>query len=301
MNMNEINFRAGYVAIIGRPNVGKSTLLNNILGEKIAAVSRKPQTTRNRILGIHTLDNFQIVFLDTPGIHTAKDKINKFMVKEALGVLGDADLVLYLIDSMADPGPQDETIIKHLKNYNGKKILVANKIDLTGKNRLNTVIEKFTSLCDFDTTINISAIDKKYVNQLVDSIVPFLPEGPPYYPEDIISSASERFICQELIKEKIYLFTGDELPYSSAVEINSFKEERDIVRISAKIFVERNSQKGMIIGKSGSKIKKLGTESRKDIEKFLDKKVFLELKVSVQKNWTKDDFQLKRFGYKVVD
>ncbi len=294
----DINYKAGFVAIIGKPNAGKSTIMNAILGEKIAAVSHKPNTTRNRISGIHSTQNYQMVFLDTPGIHLPKQKINKIMVNEAYGVFGDADVICFIVVAGEKPDSEHETIIKHLKPFVGKVILVVNKTDLISKEKKQNTIELFNKLYSFDKTISVSALNTEHVKQIEKAVVPYLPGNLPYFPVDILTTSPEKDICAEFIREKIFLLTGDELPYSCAVMVNEFTEFDDIINIYADINVERDSQKGIIIGKGGKKIKQIGTQAREEIEKLLGIKVYLELKVRVVKNWSKDDKALERFGYK---
>jgi GTP-binding protein Era len=295
--METKNHKSGFIAISGRPNVGKSTLLNSILKEKISAVSSKPNTTRNRILGIHTSDDFQMVFLDTPGIHTPKDKLNKFMVNQAYTSFEEADIICFLVESGEKAGFENNEIIENLKRYNTPKILVVNKSDKANAKISEETKELFISLLDFSESVIISALNPSDINVFLEKIKTFLPVQEAFFPDDIITDSSERFIVSEIIREKLFLQTGDELPYACAVEVISFKEDDDIIRIEGVINVERDSQKGMIIGKGGKTIKNLGIASRADIEKLLFKKVFLKLSVRVDKNWSKDDRKLKKFGY----
>lgn len=295
--MKKQSYKSGFVAIIGKPNVGKSTILNGLIKEKIAAVSHKPNTTRNRILGIYSQKNCQIIFLDTPGIHNPKNKINKFMVGEAFSVFGDADVICLVTAAGELPDSDTETIIKHIKNFSGSAILVINKTDIAFREEIDKTKNAFVALFPFKTVLETSALKIKNIEKIIETIIPLLPGNQPYFPEDIITSSTERFICQEFILEKLFLLLGDELPYCSAIEITGFHEDTDMIHVSAIINVERDSQKGMIIGKGGKMIKKIGTEARKEMEKLLGVKVFLELNVRVQKNWSKDDSMLKKFGY----
>lgn len=294
----EIDFKSGFVAIIGKPNAGKSTIMNAVLGEKIAAVTHKPNTTRNRIHGIHSTGEYQMVFLDTPGIHLPSGKVNKFMVNEAFTVFGDADVICFVVTAGKKPDSEHETIIKHMKSFNGKTILVINKTDLVSNEQAIETQNAFKNLCSFDKTVMISAINNDSVKHLEKEIYPLLPGNAPYFPLDILTTSPEKDICAEFIREKIFLLTGQELPYSCAVMVSDFSEYEDLIEISAEINVERDSQKGMIIGKGGKKIKEIGIKARGEIEKLLGIKVFLDLRVRVQKNWSKDDNALERFGYK---
>ena len=293
------NFKSGYVAIVGAPNAGKSTLLNRLLGEKISITSKKPQTTRNRILGVVHRPGAQIVFIDTPGIFKAKDTLNLRIVDTALSAIGDADMILFVLDT-ANPDPTSEYfLIKRLQKQERPVILALNKIDLIEKADLLTVIEKWSTQYRFDVIVPISASEGTQLDALTGAMENFLPAGPPYFPEDTLTDLPERFIAAEMIRETIFRLTGEEIPYATAVTVDSFKEEKSgmLVKIEATIHLERASQKGIIIGKEGSKLKRIGTESRKKIEKMLDTKVFLKLFVRVQKNWRKDTRALRKFGY----
>jgi GTP-binding protein Era len=293
------NFKSGYVAIVGAPNAGKSTLLNRLLGEKISITSKKPQTTRNRILGVVHRPGAQIVFIDTPGIFKAKDTLNLRIVDTALSAIGDADMILFVLDT-ANPDPTSEYfLIKRLQKQERPVILALNKIDLIEKADLLTVIEKWSTQYRFDVIVPISASEGTQLDALTGAMENFLPAGPPYFPEDTLTDLPERFIAAEMIRETIFRLTGEEIPYATAVTVDSFKEEKSgmLVKIEATIHLERASQKGIIIGKEGSKLKRIGTESRKKIEEMLDTKVFLKLFVRVQKNWRKDTRALRKFGY----
>jgi GTP-binding protein Era len=296
-------FKSGFVAIIGRPNVGKSTLLNAILGEKIAIVSKKPQTTRNKIRGIKNMENAQIIFLDTPGIHTAKGYLNKFMVKEALSALEDVDCIIYMVEATREVIEEELFIIENFKKVapDGQPpiILGINKTDMAEKNKLLPLIDQYSRLYAFKEVIPLSAAKGEGVDELLKLIIQLLPEGPKYFPEDILTDLPERFVAAEIVREKVFEFTKQEIPYSTAVVVERFKEnpQKKLISISATINVERDSQKGIIIGKKGSMLKQIGTSARIDIEKLLGTKVYLELFVKVQKDWTKDKRMLKEFGY----
>jgi len=293
------NFKSGYVAIVGAPNAGKSTLLNRMLGEKISITSKKPQTTRNRILGVVHRPESQIIFIDTPGIFKAKDTLNMRIVDTALSAIGDADIILFVLD-VANPDPTSEYfLVKRLQSQNRPVLLALNKIDLIEKADLLATIKKWSTDFRFDVIVPVSATEGTQIDQLTEAMENFLPIGPPYFPEDALTDLPERFIAAEMIRESIFRLTGEEIPYATAVMVDSFKEEKNgkLVKIEATIHLERDSQKGIIIGKDGSKLKRIGTESRKKIEQMLDTKVFLKLFVRVQKNWRKDTRALRKFGY----
>jgi GTPase len=296
--MSEEIFRSGFVSIIGRPNVGKSTLLNRILGEKIVITSDKPQTTRNRIQGIHNVPNGQIVFIDTPGIHRAKSRLNRFMVEEALSAIQGVDVILFLVDGTTEPEREAEMIKEVLSGVTSPVILVLNKIDLIPKGDLLEQMRCYAECYPFKEIIPVSAQTGDGVDQLVQLVHGMLPEGPQYFPEDILTDVPERFVVAEIIREKIFRMTRDEVPYSVAVVVESFKEREDgLVSISATINVERDSQKGIIIGKKGEMLKRIGMQSRQEIEQLLDTKVFLELFVRVSPEWSENNRMLKEFGY----
>ncbi len=292
-------FKSGFVSIIGRPNVGKSTLLNAILGEKIAIVSPKPQTTRNRIRGIKNTEDAQIIFLDTPGIHSAKGYLNEFMIKEAISAIEDVDVVVYLVEIAKTLEKDDYLIIDNLRRIKSPVILGINKTDITRKDNILPLINEYSKLYPFKEIIPISATRSDGIETLLKLVVELLPEGPKYFPEDILTDLPERFIVAEIIREKIFKLTRQEIPYSTAVVVERFKEnpKRKIISISATINVERDSQKGIIIGKGGKMLKDIGTLARIDIEKLLGAKVYLELFVKMKKDWTKDRKLLKEFGY----
>jgi GTP-binding protein Era len=291
-------FCSGFVAIIGRPNVGKSTLLNAILGEKIVITSDKPQTTRNRIQGIHNVAGGQIVFIDTPGVHRAKSRLNRALVDTALNAMQGVDLILYLVEATARPAMETELLTELLAGAGGPVMLVINKIDLLAREELLALIDYYARLHPFREIIPISARDNDGVERLVELVRQNLPAGPAYFPEDMITDVPERFIVAEIIREKIFRLTHDEIPYSVAVEVESFKErDNGVVAIAAAINVERDSQKGIIIGRKGEMLKRIGSDARHEIERFLATKVFLELFVKVSPNWSDNPHKLKEFGY----
>lgn len=296
--MQNKNFKSGFVSIIGRPNVGKSTLLNAILKEKIAIVTPKAQTTRNRIQGIYTTDNEQIIFIDTPGIHKAHNELGNIMNDFALKSITGIDLILYLIDVNVPLGTGDRFIIAALRESKVPTILVANKVDKEqDTNKIVENIETYKEYGNFIGGITISATEGFNVDKLLEMVVSNLEYGPMYYPEDQLIDQPERFVVCELIREKVLLNTSEEIPHSVAVTIDRFKESDKIIDIHATIVVERLSQKKIIIGAKGAMIKKIGTEARKDIKNFLGLPVYLELFVKVEDNWRNKKYQLKEFGY----
>lgn len=290
-------YKSGFVSIIGRPNVGKSTLLNRILGEKIVAVSDKPQTTRNVIRGILSDEGSQIVFVDTPGIHAARNRINKAMVDAAMTAVTGIDLLLLVVDATQRI---DEPFVKDICAKAGAPIyLVLNKIDqVEPKEKLFSVIEGYTALHTFPEIIPISAQSGSNVERLVGLVRERLPEGEPLFPDDILTDLPEKFICAELIREKVFRLTTKEIPYGTAVVVEAFQErESGVVAITATIMVERDTHKGIIIGKRGSMLKKIGEQARRDIERLLGTRVFLELFVQVQERWTERTAMLRELGY----
>lgn len=304
MNMHEKPVKSGMVAIVGPPNAGKSTLMNSLLRQKISIVTPKPQTTRNRILGIVNTDEYQIVLLDTPGLHTARVALNREMVRVAMESLAEVDIVLFLVDiSLPRPEKDGDETTKELQavleHVHCPAILVLNKIDLCDKRLLLPLIDHYGSLFPFSAVIPLSALKGEGTGRLLDEILSLLPVGPRYFPEDIPTDASERFLVAEIIREKVFLQTGQEIPYSTAVIIDSFKEDQqtNLVTIHATIIVERDSQKGIVIGKGGAKLKSVGTAARRDIERLVDAKVLLKLWVKVKKKWTEDERFLKEIGF----
>jgi GTP-binding protein Era len=292
-------FKSGFVAIAGAPNVGKSTLLNQILGEKISITSKKPQTTRNRILGVVHRPGSQLIFLDTPGVHKAKRPLNVRIVDAALSALNDTDIILIVVD-VASPDIESEAyLVKNLEKITRPVVLALNKIDLIQKPMLLTIINRWAKTYSFESIIPVSAILGDQVEELLEAMEAVLPEGPPLFPEDTLTDLPERFIAAEMIREKVFRLMGQEIPYSTAVSVDSFSEEKKgaLIKINATIHVEHASQKGMIIGKGGSKLKMIGIEARKEIERMVGAKVFLKLFVRVHKNWSKDTKALRKFGY----
>ena len=297
--MQEQNpFKSGYVSIIGEPNVGKSTLLNAVIGEKLAIVTPKPQTTRNRITGILTADSHQIIFLDTPGVLTPKYRLHDQMVKTAYTAITDADIVLYMIDVSRQNSGIEEKILDKLKKAAQQVILVINKIDLISNPALLPIIASYQEKFPFLEIIPISATTGDGVLQLRETIVKHIPEGPPYFPPDQLSDLPKRFFISETIREKIFLRTNQEIPYASGVVVEEFKERPNgKIYISAMLYVERQSQKGILVGKGGQTIKKIGQLARTEIEQFLETTVFLDLRVSVKADWRRDERKLKDMGY----
>ncbi|MBO0419045.1 GTPase Era [Vagococcus fluvialis] len=295
-------FKSGFVAIIGRPNVGKSTLLNRVVAQKIAIMSDKAQTTRNKIQGVYTTDNEQIVFIDTPGIHKPKTKLGDFMVETAYSALREVDAILFMVSADQPRGRGDDFIIERLKNAKAPIYLVINKIDTIHPDQLLPIIDDYRKELEFKEIVPISATEGNNVDTLLSTLTSDLPEGPQFYPDDQVTDHPEYFIVSELIREKILHMTEQEVPHSIAVITESMKrDEFDKVHIQATIVVERDSQKGIIIGKGGKMLKNIGIKSRKDIENLLGNKVYLELWVKVQKNWRDKNKDLQNFGYKEMD
>jgi len=289
--------KAGFVNIIGKPNVGKSTLMNAMVGEKLAIVTNKAQTTRHRIHGIVNEEDYQVIFSDTPGILVPVYKLQETMYKAAKSALKDADIILYLIEVGEKPDPENEILTK-LAKMKIPVLLIINKIDLSNPQQLEEVSAAWNAALPAAEIIPASALEKFNVDYLFRRIIELLPEGPPYYSKDALTDKSERFFTGEIIREKILLNYKKEIPYSVEIEIESFKEEEEIIRIRALIFVERESQKGIIIGHKGEALKKVGQESRLEMEQFFNKKVYLELNVKVKKDWRNSELQLKKFGYR---
>ncbi|MEA3466573.1 MAG: GTPase Era [Thermodesulfobacteriota bacterium] len=297
--MSQDGFKSGFVSIVGRPNVGKSTLLNQVLGQKIAITANKPQTTRNRILGIHTTDAAQVLFLDTPGIHKATGKLNKYMVDQALAACRGVDAVLFLVEATNRIGGGDDYILDLLAESELPILLVINKVDLVVKDKLLPLIQTYADKFPFREIFPISASTGEGVERLVSVVTRILPEGPMYYPEDMVTDQPERFIVAEMIREQILYRTHQEVPYGVAVEVETFEERpgKNLVAIQAVIYVGREPHKRILVGKGGSMIRTLGRESRLEIERFLGTKVYLELFVKVKKNWMDSDRMLREFGY----
>lgn len=299
--------RTGFIGIIGRPNVGKSTLLNSILGEKIAITTDKPQTTRNSIRGIYTKidekgsdgkNGIQMVFIDTPGIHKARNKLGTAMTDMAISTFKEVEVILFLVDGRITKGPGDKYILDMIKDLDTPKILVINKIDQMSPIEFKTIYEDYDDMKIFDGIFGVSALQGKNVPDLLEKVEEFLVEGPMYFPEDMVTDHPERFIVSEIIREKLLMYLEEEVPHGVAIEIESYKEEKNLTRIGAVIYCERKSHKGIIIGKQGKKLKGIGKSARLEIEALLGTKVYLELWVKVKENWRDSDFALSNFGYK---
>src|SRR5579872_1414360 len=295
--MNTLS-KCGYVAIVGRPNVGKSTLLNALIGKKISIISPKPQTTRNQILGIKTLDHTQIVFIDTPGLHDAEKRVmNRYMNRLASAVILDADVIVFIIDATRWVD-DDELVFKKVSEADAPVILVINKIDkLNDKKEILPLIEKYKEKYHFAHIIPISAKRKENLDSLEETLVSMMPEGPHFFPGEQITDKNERFQVGEIIREKVIRATEQELPYSTTVVVESMKEEGKLLEISAIIWVEREGQKPIVIGKNGERLKSIGTSARKEIVKLLGRKIFLRLWVKVKSNWTDDERALGSLGF----
>lgn len=291
--------KSGFVAIVGRPNVGKSTLLNRVVGQKIAIMSDKAQTTRNKIQGVYTTDDAQLIFIDTPGIHKPKHRLGDFMIETAYSALREVDVTLFMISADQKRGKGDDFIIERLRQSQTPVFLVINKIDKVHPDALLAIIEDYSSQMDFAEIVPISATEGNNFETLMKLLIEEMPEGPQYFPEDQITDHPEYFIVSELVREKVLLLTRDEVPHSVAVVVDSMKRDHnDKVHIQATIIVERDSQKGIIIGKGGKMLKQIGTKARLDIEHLLDDKVFLELWVKVQKDWRDKQTFLTDYGYR---
>lgn len=294
--------RSGFACIIGRPNVGKSTLLNSLIGQKIAITSEKPQTTRNQIRGILTTDQGQVVFIDTPGIHKPQHRLGEYMVVSAQRTLEDADLILYVIDAAADFGPGEAYILKQLSQVRTPVLLIINKIDLLKPSAILAIIEQYRHLGNFAEIIPVSAKRAANLDRLSQVIFQYLPEGPCFYPADELTDQPERFIIAELIREKVLLLTREEIPHSVAVDIEEIKpRDNGMVFVRAVIYLERDSQKGILIGKKGGLLKEVGRLAREDIQNKLGSPVFLELWVKVKKDWRNSPASLRNFGYDLRD
>ena len=289
--------KTGFVTFIGRPNVGKSTLMNQIIGQKIAITSNKPQTTRNRIQTVYTDERGQIVFVDTPGIHKAKNKLGEYMVNVAEHTLCEVDVILWLVEPGTYIGSGEQHILKVLQTVKTPVILVINKIDTVKKEELLNVIATYAAAHEFEAVVPISARTGEGLDDLLGELSKYAIEGPQLFPEDMVSDQPERQLVAEIIREKILKFYDKEIPYCCEIEIESYKEEPAIDRIAATIYVARDSQKGILIGHKGEKLKRVGQTAREDMEQFLGKKVFLQLFVKVSDDWRNDERQLRRFGY----
>lgn len=295
------NFKSGFCSIIGMPNVGKSTLLNAIAGQKIAIISDKPQTTRNKILAIHSTDSEQIIFIDTPGIHNPHNKLGEYMVRMANESMRDTDVILFVVDASRKIRDKEREIAENIDKTGIPCILVLNKVDLVKKEELLPMIADYSSMNDFEAIIPISAKENDGVGQLIDAITENLEEGPMFYDEEMVTDQPEKVIAAEIIREKMLWLLDKEVPHGIAIEITRMKEKNKITEINATICCERKSHKGIIIGKNGEMLKKIGTLARADIEKMLDKKVYLELWVKIKDDWRNSDFLIKNFGYKDDD
>ncbi len=290
-------FKSGFAAIVGMPNVGKSTLLNKLVGQKIAIISDKPQTTRNKILAIYNDEECQIVFTDTPGIHKPQNKLGEMMVKSAKETLLDNDLLIMVVDATRPLRETERELAKSIKNSGEKSILVINKVDMIKKDSLLPFISDCSNLNDFDAIVPISAKSGDGVGLLIKEIKALLEEGPMYYYEDMVTDQPEKQIAAEIIREKMLWLLDKEIPHGIAIEIEKMQEKKDITNINAVIYIEKDSHKGIVIGKGGEMLKKIGALARGDIEKMLDKKVYLELWVRVKKDWRNNNYLLKNFGF----
>lgn len=296
------NYHSGFVAIIGRPNVGKSTLLNYVVGQKVAIMSHVAQTTRNKIQGIYTTDDAQIVFIDTPGIHKPQTKLGDFMERSALSALDEVDAVLFVVSATEARGAGDNFIMERLKKVKQPIYLVINKIDQVHPDELPDIVAQYDNTLNFKKVIPISALQGNNVNGLLNELVDNLPQGPQYYPSDQVSDHPERFVIAEMIREKIFLKTRQEVPHSVAIDVTSIKRnDEETVEVDANIIVERPGQKGIIIGKKGAMLKEIGTEARMDIQRLLGDKVYLKLWVKVVPGWRDKNAMLKDYGYRQTD
>ncbi|MCG8483916.1 MAG: GTPase Era [Clostridia bacterium] len=292
-----MQYKSGFIGIVGRPNVGKSTLMNAILGEKIVIMSDKPQTTRNAIRGVYTEDNAQLIFIDTPGIHKPKNKLGEYMTDMALRTLEEVDIILLIVDERADFGPGDEYVLEALKNVKTPKFLIINKIDLIEPKKFEEIYHAYDKMNTFQDIFGVSALSGKNVAELIEQLKETVPEGPMFFPEDILTDQHEKFLVGEIIREKTLQYLQDEVPHGVAVDITSMKEKKDIINIQADIYCEKKSHKGIIIGKEGRKLKGIGKSARIEIEALLGTKVFLEIWVKVRPNWRENSGNLKNFGY----
>ena len=297
--MIRIMHKSGFVNIIGNPNVGKSTLMNALVGERLSIITSKAQTTRHRIMGIVNGDDFQIVYSDTPGILKPNYKLQESMMKFVRGAVSDADVILYVTDTVEQPSDRNSDILEKIALSGIPVLLIINKIDLTTQEKLEELVAFWQERLPMATIIPASAKESFNIGAIFDRILSLLPEGEPFYPKDTLTDKTLRFFASEIIREKIFTNYDKEIPYCCEIEIDSYKEEPTIDRISATIYVARDSQKGIIIGHKGEKLKKVGQQARQDLERFLDKKVFLQLFVKVNDNWRNSDRQLRRFGYEL--
>ncbi|MGM0790264.1 MAG: GTPase Era [Bacillota bacterium] len=296
----EQTHKSGFISIIGRPNVGKSTFLNRVIGQKIAIMSDKPQTTRNKVQGVLTTNDAQFIFIDTPGIHKPKHKLGDFMMKIAQNTLKEVDLILFMVNAEEGFGRGEEFIIEKFQNVKTPIFLVINKIDQIHPDKLFSIIESYKEKYGFKKIIPISALEGNNVDTLLEQIKQYIPEGPQFYPADQVTDHPERFIVSELIREKALHLTREEIPHSLAVVIDKMerREDKDVINVMATVIVERDSQKGIVIGKQGAMLKEIGKRARTDIENLLGSKVYLELWVKVQKDWRNKMSQLRDFGFR---
>ena len=294
-----MSFKSGFVTIIGRPNVGKSTLINNIVGEKILIISNKPQTTRNKIQTVYNGEDTQIVFLDTPGIHKPKNRLGEHMVRAAKDTLNEVDVILFLVDDSTTIGPGDKYILELLRDVKTAVILGINKIDIMEPSAFKSIYDTYSEYDVFDDIIGLSAINGKNIEKLIEKISDKLPEGPQYFPADMITDQPERFIVSEIIREKLLHYLHEEIPHGVAVVVNLMRkrEGKDIIDVDVTIYCERKSHKAIIIGKNGKKIKGVGKSSREEIERLLGSKVYMEIWVKVKKDWRDKENMLRNFGY----
>lgn len=301
MNRNgDIMYKSGFVSVIGRPNVGKSTLLNQVIGEKISIISDKPQTTRNKIQLVYTGDDFQIVFLDTPGMQMPKNVLGEYMLKLSRSTLEEVDIVTFMVDESMNIGKLDSYILEQIKDINTPIVLLINKSDKLNQEEIDSLIKKYTEMDMFERVIPISALNNDNIEEYISTLKVLLPEGPQYFPEDMITDQPERFIIAEIIREKALLNLEEEVPHGIYVGIDAVKtrENKDIIDVYANIYCEKESHKGIIIGKRGSMLKVIGQSAREDIENLMDSKINLQLWVKVEKNWRDKDNKVKYFGYK---
>ncbi|MDF2987501.1 MAG: GTP-binding protein Era [Eubacterium sp.] len=293
-----MSFKSGFVSVIGRPNVGKSTLLNALTGQKIAIMSDKPQTTRNTIRGVITNDECQLVLIDTPGIHKPKTKLGEYMVNVASETMKEVDLIFFLVEASTPAGNQDISIIEQLKKVKTPVFLILNKVDIVSKDKLFSIIETYSKMMDFKAIIPVSALKNDGTEIIIKEAMNYIPEGPKFFSDDTLTDQLEKNIAAEMIREKVLLNLDDEVPHGVGVEVMSFKERDDgLISIQATIYCEKSSHKGIIIGKQGQMLKKIGSASRYEIERLLDTKIFLELWVKVKPDWRNNDNMLKNLGY----
>ncbi len=293
-----MSFKSGFVSVIGRPNVGKSTLLNTLTGQKIAIMSNKPQTTRNTIRGVITNEQCQLVLIDTPGIHKPKTKLGEYMVNVAAETMKEVDLILFLVEATSAPGSLDVSIAEQLSKLKTPVFLIVNKVDIVAKDKLFSIIDSYSKLMDFKAIIPISALKQDGTDIILKEAIKYIPEGPQFFSEDTLTDQPEKVIAAEMIREKVLLNLDEEVPHGVGVEVMSFKEREDgMINIQATIYCEKSSHKGIIIGKQGVMLKKIGSAARYEIERLLDTKIFLELWVKVKPDWRNNDNMLKNLGY----